>query len=133
EALRSEQSRLDPLELLHRIRDSQAALAALSSGELDGGQGRESIEQFLSGLPDLWRQGEARPTHRESAPAPRAWRTRKDPFEKVWPEILLWLQEDPDASAKSLLDRLDKRRASPRSSRVGAAAGRLRLGRGWGR
>jgi hypothetical protein len=109
EALRSEQSRLDPLELLHRIRDSQAALAALSSGELDSGPGRESIEEFLAGLPDLWRQGEARPTHRESAPWPRAWRTRKDPFEKVWPEILLWLQEDPDATAKSLLQRLDKK------------------------
>jgi hypothetical protein len=26
----------------------------------------------------------------------------------VWPEILLWLQEEPDATAKSLLERLDK-------------------------
>ncbi|HEV3256564.1 MAG TPA: transposase family protein [Gemmataceae bacterium] len=108
EGLRAEQGRLDPLDLLHRIRDSQAALAALSSGELGGGQERESIEQFLAALPDLWRQGEARPTHRERAPQPRAWRTRKDPFEKVWPQILLWLQEDPDARGKSLLDRLDK-------------------------
>jgi hypothetical protein len=108
EALRGEQGRLDPLELLHRIRDAQAALAALSSGEL-GGAERESLEQFLAGLPELWRQGEARPTHRESVPQPRAWRTRKDPFEKVWPEILLWLQEEPDATAKSLLERLDKK------------------------
>ena len=94
---------------MHRIRDAQAALAALSSGEFGSGQERESLEQFLAGLPELWRQGEARPTHRESAPQPRDWRTRKDPFEKVWPEILLWLQEDPDANAKSLLDRLDKK------------------------
>jgi len=108
ERLRAEQGRLDPLALLHRIRDSQAALAALSSGELDG-QERQSIEQFLAGLPDLWRQGEARPTHRGRAPQPRAWRTRPDPFEKVWPEILRWLQEDPDASAKSLLGRLDQK------------------------
>jgi hypothetical protein len=105
EALRVEQGRLDPWELLHRIRDSQAALAALSSGEL-GGTDRESLEQFLAGLPELWRQGEARPTHREKPPSPRTWRTRKDPFEKVWPEILLWLQEEPDASAKSLFERL---------------------------
>ena len=27
----------------------------------------------------------------------------------MWPEILLWLQEDPDANAKALLDRLDKK------------------------
>jgi hypothetical protein len=109
EGLRSEQGQLDPLELFHRIRDSQAALAALSSGDLGGGQEREGIEQFLAGPPELWRQGEARPTHRESAPAPRAWRTRQDPFEEVWPEILLWLQEEPDATAKSLLGRLDKK------------------------
>jgi len=108
ERLRSEQSRLDPLELLHRIRDSQAALAALSSGELGSGQERESLEQFLAALPELWRQGAARPTHRESVPPPRTWRTRTDPFEKVWPEILLWLQEEPDATAKSLWERLDK-------------------------
>ena len=111
EALRSEQSRLDPLELLHRIRDSQAALAALSSGDLgsSAGQERESLEQFLAGLSELWRQGEARPTHRQSAPQPRNWRTRKDPFESVWPEILLWLQQDPDATAKSLLIRLEQK------------------------
>jgi hypothetical protein len=109
EALRSEQVRLDPLELLHRIRDSQSALAALSSGELGSGPERENLEQFLAGLPELWRQGEARPTHRDSAPQPRPWRTRIDPFETVWPEILLWLQEEPDATAKSLLERLHEK------------------------
>src|SRR5262249_17221047 len=108
EALRAEQGRLDPWALLQRIRDGQAALAALGSGEL-GGAERQSLEEFLAGLPELWRRGEARPTHRESAPPPRAWRTRKDPFEKVWPEILLWLQEEPDATAKSLLGRLDEK------------------------
>jgi hypothetical protein len=109
ERLRAEQGRLDPLDLLHRIRESQAALAALSLGELGSGQERESLEKFLAGLPELWRQGEARPTHRESVPQPRDWRTRKDPFENVWPEILLWLQKEPDATAKSLLERLDEK------------------------
>jgi hypothetical protein len=109
ERLRAEQSHLDPLDLLQRIRDSQAALAALSTGELGSGQERESLEQFLAGLSELWRQGEARPTHRSSTPRPRDWRTRQDPFEKVWPEILLWLQEEPDATAKSLLERLNQK------------------------
>jgi hypothetical protein len=109
EALRSEQGRLDPLDLLHRIRDSQSALAAPSSGELGSGQERESLEQFLAELPKLWRQGEGRPTHRQSAPQPRAYRTRKDPFENVWAELLLWLQAEPDATAKSLLERLDQK------------------------
>lgn len=109
EKLRAEQGMLDPLELWHRIRDAQAALAALSSGEFSSGEERKSLEQFLAGLPKLWQQGEARPTHRECPPQPRDWRTRKDPFEKVWPKILLWLQEEPDATAKALLDRLDKK------------------------
>lgn len=107
--LRDEQGGLDPLGLLHRIRDGQAALAALSSGELGSEEGREDLEQFLAGLPELWRKGEARPTHREKAPSPRYWRTRKDPFEKVWPEILLWLQEEPEATAKSLFERLEQK------------------------
>jgi hypothetical protein len=92
--LRAEGDRLDPLELLRRVREGQAALAALASGELGNGPGRESLEQFLAKLPELWRDGEARPTHRREAPRPRAWRTRKDPFEGVWPEILLWLQDE---------------------------------------
>jgi Integrase core domain len=106
-ALRSQGAELDPLELLQRIRDSQAALAALSSAEPGRGPGRESLEQFLSSLADLWRKGEARPTHRAAPSSPRDWRTRKDPFEGVWPEILVWLQESPDATAKSLFTRLE--------------------------
>jgi hypothetical protein len=104
--LRAERDRLDPLEMLHRIREAQAALAALASGELGNGPVRESLEQFLAKLPEMWRDGEARPTHRREAPRPRTWRTRKVPFEGVWPELLLWLQEGPEATAQSLLERL---------------------------
>jgi hypothetical protein len=108
ERLRSEGDRLDPLELLHRIREGQAALAALASGEPGAGPGRESLEQFLARLPDLWRAGEARPTHRQGDRPPRSYRTRKDPFEGVWADILLWLQDDPEATAKSMLERLHR-------------------------
>ncbi len=31
---------------------------------------------------------------------------RPDPFEHVWPEILLWLESEPDQTAKELLGRL---------------------------
>ena len=37
------------------------------------------------------------------------WRTRKDPFISVWADILLWLQNDPDCTAKSLFQRLKKK------------------------
>ena len=110
ERLRTERDQLDPLELLHRIRESQSALAALGSGDLGSGPERESLEQFLAKLPELWRKGEARPTHRREDSGPRNWRTRKDPFDGVWPEILMWLQGNPEATAKSLLDRLHHER-----------------------
>ena len=65
-----------------------------------------SLEQLLGRLPDLWRQGEVRPTHAPKKRKRRGIRTRPDPFEGVWCEILDWLQCKPDATAKELLDRL---------------------------
>jgi hypothetical protein len=108
EALRAEIATLDPAELLHQIREGQAALAALGSGDLSHGPERQSLEEFLAQLPELWRAGEVRPTPRNTPSSPRTWRTRKDPFEEVWPEILLGLQRDPDSTAKSLMDRLQR-------------------------
>jgi hypothetical protein len=66
------------------------------------------LEQFLAKLPELWRQGEARPTHRSTSPGVRTWRTREDPFDGVWSDILCWLQAEPEATAKSLLERLQQ-------------------------
>jgi len=108
EALRSELASLDSLEILHQIREGQADLAALGSGDPSQCPERESLEAFLAKHPELWREGEARPTHRSEAPAPCSWRTRKDLFEAVWPEILLWLQQDLEATAKSLMERLQR-------------------------
>lgn len=110
-ALSSRVMQLDPVKLLHQIRDDQAALAALSSSEdASAGPGRESLQAFLSHLPELWRAGEVRPTHRKSVENKRSWRTRKDPFENVWPDVLRWLQTTPDATAKSMLERLQQER-----------------------
>ena len=108
EALRAELAALDPLALLHQIREAQSALAVLSSGDLGHGPERESLDAFLAKLPELWRAGEVRPTHRGAPSSPRTWRTRKDPFEAVWSEILLWLHVDPKLTAKSLTDRLQR-------------------------
>jgi hypothetical protein len=106
-ALRKQRDELDPVELLHRIRQGQSALAALSTGEPGDGPGRKSLDQFLATLPQLWRSGEARPTHRTEAPKARNWRTRPDPFKDVWTDILLWLQKEPDGTAKVLLQKLN--------------------------
>ena len=97
---------LDPVALLHTIREAQAALVAVTSPDFSETPHGESLDRFLAGLPILWRQGEARPTHTARVRAPRYWRTREDPFEGVWCGVLPWLQEDPDATAKALLERL---------------------------
>ncbi len=110
ELLLEQQKQLDPVGLLHQIREHQAALAALASPEeMSTGPGRESLEQFLSALPRLWRAGEVRPTHRKHSEKPRSWRTREDPFKSVWPEVLGWLQATPDATAKSLFRQLQRK------------------------
>jgi hypothetical protein len=106
QVLKTQRADLDPLELLHGIRESQAALAALGSADALGGPGRATLDQFLAELPRLWESGEVRPTHRRGADKPHHWRTRKDPFEAVWSEVLMWLQDEPDASAKLLFDRV---------------------------
>ena len=97
---------LDPVALLHSIREAQSALAAIVSPELRPTPRGESLERFLARLPDRWRE-EQEPADREPrVKPPRHWRTRRDPFEGVWCEVLDWLQEYPDASAMALLGRL---------------------------
>ena len=103
--LRRERERLDPVELLKELRDAQAALAALEDAGTDDDQ-PISLDAFLAALPRLSEQGEVRPTHRAPAKEPRQWRTRPDDFELAWPRILVWLDAEPDATAKSLLGRL---------------------------
>lgn len=107
--LRAQAGELDPVELLHRIRQGQSALAALSTGQPSDGPDRKSLEEFLTSLPQLWQMGEVRPTHRKTAPTARYWRTREDPFREVWTDLLLWLQEEPDSTAQALLERLDQK------------------------
>lgn len=109
EKLQLQRLQFDPVELLHRIREGQAALAALvSTDSSPQGPGRETLDQFLAQLPRLWQAGEVRPTHRARPTKPRHWRTRKDPFEAVWYDVLCWLQGEPDATAKAMFDRLQR-------------------------
>lgn len=107
--LRSHRERLDPVDLLHRIRESQAALTTLtSSGNTPECSGRKTLDQFLLELPRLWQSGEVRPTHRAESAKSRHWRTRKDAFEDVWSNVLLWLQLAPDTTAKELFCKLQR-------------------------
>ena len=104
--LREYRAGLDPVALLRSIREAQSAVAAMSSSQPQGVPLGESIDRFLASLPNLWQQGEARPTHRDQVRSIRHWRTRKDPFEGVWRHALLWLQKDTDTNARDLLAKL---------------------------
>jgi hypothetical protein len=67
------------------------------------------LEGFLAQLPELWKKGEARPTHQPKPTRTRDYRTHRDPFEGDWTTILEWLEKAPDATASSLLERLIER------------------------
>lgn len=134
EPLREQKASLDPVRLLHTIRELQATLAALASSN-DSPSGvtpaSKSLSEFLDQLPRLWKDGEVRATHRKEPSSPRTWRTRVDPFESVWPELLDWLQRDPDLTAKELFLRLRTR--YPETYRDGQLRTLQRRVRGWRR
>jgi hypothetical protein len=105
--LRSQLARLDPVRLLHDIRAAQQELAALAAqGSAPAPVARPELATFLAGLSSAWKDGEVRPTHRKSATVPHGWRTREDPFEHSWPTVQRWLEAEPGASAKELMERL---------------------------
>ena len=52
---------LDPVALLRSIREAQSAMAAMSSHQPQGVPLGESIERFLTSLPNLWQQGKPGP------------------------------------------------------------------------
>ena len=109
-SLREEFASLDPIGLLQTIRVAQAdlvELAARRQSEPTGDVSKiEDISVFLNNLSTLWKDGEARPTHRKQPGAPRAWKTRPDPFEHAWPMIEQWLHREAHVTAKELLGRL---------------------------
>ena len=106
DALNEHRARLDPVLLLHTIRAAQSALVAATAPEVRETPSGESLSRFLAKLPRLWRQGEVRPTRAARVSSPRHWRTREDPFEGVWGDVLVWLQAEPDATGKALMARL---------------------------
>jgi hypothetical protein len=109
-ALRETFNSLDPVRLLSDIRAIQHRLTALeagnSSAQIDAPD--RSLDRFVDSLATAWKDGEVRPTHRKPTNGPRPWRTRMDPFENTWPVIEQWLNDEPDANGKELLQRLQQ-------------------------
>ena len=55
-SLNERRALLDTVALLHSIRETQSALAAIVSPEVRATPRGESVERFLAELPDRWRQ-----------------------------------------------------------------------------
>ena len=127
--LRAQRAELDPVRLLHGIRELQTMLASLSTLATDGTGASRSLSEFLTQLPRLWQEGEVRATHRNQGTSPRTWRTRADPFALVWPQLLVWLEKDPDMTAKDLFSKL--RRKHPGTYTDGQLRTLQRRVQGW--
>lgn len=113
--LRQTFSKLDPVELLNRIREAQRNLARHEVGGESGtaAETSQDLSRFVENLSTAWRDGEVRATHRKQATGPRPWRTRVDPFQDVWSLVEQWLNERPDATAKALFQRLQSQTPTP--------------------
>lgn len=110
ENLKEQLKNLDPVLLLKRMREAQTSLSELHHRNADSEtNARQSMEEFVKQLPELWKLGEVRPTHRKKHSKPHTWRTHKDQFEKVMPQILECLESEPDRNAKELFLRLQEK------------------------
>lgn len=109
-ALRETFNSLDPVRLLSEIRAIQHRLTTLevstSNAQVDAPE--RNIDRFVESLATAWKAGEVRPTHRKPTQGPRPWRTRLDPFANTWALVEQWLNDQPDANAKELLQRLQQ-------------------------
>jgi hypothetical protein len=107
DALAAQFVQLDPVILLHEIRQAQSRLTALADATpiADGNDAKADVEAFLDGLRHAWKEGEVRPTSRKKPPIPRG-RRRPDPLAKVTDDLKAWFNEDPAQTARELLVRL---------------------------
>ena len=103
-------AQLDPVVLLHDIRQAQARLTALVDAtplpENDADP-KADVEEFLNGLRHAWKEGEVRPTSRKKPPAPRG-RRRPDPLADVTDTLKAWFDEDQSQTGRELLCKLQE-------------------------
>jgi hypothetical protein len=106
--LRSTAAGLDPVRLLREIRAAQQRLVEIADRTGVGEQSAPSqptLQEFLSGLRTVWREGEVRPT---AQPRPKAKRGRRrpDPFAAVAERLREWFLAEPWLTSRELLGRL---------------------------
>jgi hypothetical protein len=129
ERLKAIAQALDPVRLLHQLETLQDALwrhAIVGSAPAKPtaiaapavrfvpnacGGGGDETKADTPAITALISQGRsARKYHRTKKPrGPRTYRTRKNPFETVWEEVVAFLAADPERTAKAAFDGLQGR------------------------
>ena len=81
---------------VRRLREAMNREKTLEQAAVVSGMGVKSARKYKEGkLPS-----EMKPEH--------VWRTRKDPFESSWPEILPFLERSPELEAKTLFEHINE-------------------------
>ena len=80
-ALSEYRGKLDPVALLHAIREAQSALGAVTFPAIRPTPSGETLEQFLAKLPDWWRQDAAHTSRERRVQPPRTWNSAR-PFRR---------------------------------------------------
>ena len=112
-ALREQRSQLDPVALLHQLRELQGGFALPAGRAAPEDVLETGLDQFLQALPTLWEDGEARPTHKNRSKPLREWRTRVDPFKEAWDAAEKFLKGNPEANGREFLNWLCERHPNP--------------------
>lgn len=98
---------LDPVDLLHRIRQAQSELAR-HAGRTQEAENADDLDAFVKNLASQWQAGEARATHKRRKKYVRRYRTVPDRFAQGWPVAMTWLEADPSLTSRQIMDRLHK-------------------------
>jgi len=110
DALAAQFAGLDPVALLHDVRQAQGRLAALADATPlpeAAADPKEDVELFLEGLRHAWKEGETRPTSRRRPPEPRG-RRRPDPLAAVTNDLRTLFDEDQSQTGRELLTKLQE-------------------------
>jgi Integrase core domain len=100
--------KLDPVKLAHDLHLHQEKVSLLAKHNIPENMDKSLIDfkEFVNHLPELWKYGEVRATHRKPEREKRTWRTREDPFAEAMPQIITWFEKDPDLNARMILEKL---------------------------
>ena len=113
ERIESLYRKLDPVTLLKELEQRQDHFWTFANGqrELEGNDSPREMDAVVRKyLVEITASQEPNGIRRyRRTKKPRTWRTRKDPFAEVWPEVRVQLEANPAQTAKALFVGLQQR------------------------